>query len=259
MRRLLDFLWQEWKGLQSQIESLNTDLEQIASSDPSCVRLQQIPGVGPLISTAVVSAIGNGAAFKKGREFAAWLGLVPRQWSTGGKAKLLGISKRGNPYLRKMFIHGARAAVLGWHSPASECCGVWSADGRYYFFVGTDSASSNIWALPEPAGLFHKTPSTPLQLTNGPMSLVLPVPSPDGKKLFALGFLPRGELVVYDSKSRQFLPFLSGISAHMLDFSRDGKLVAYVSVPDDHSNRPETPRHPHPEASQGGVREVAVA
>ena len=95
-----------------QIESLNAQLEQIASSDPSCVRLQQIPGVGPLVSTAVVSAIGNGAAFKKGREFAAWLGLVPRQWSTGGKAKLLGISKRGNPYLRKMFIHGARAAVL---------------------------------------------------------------------------------------------------------------------------------------------------
>jgi transposase len=112
MRRLLDFLWQEWKGLQAQIESLNADLEHIASSDPSCVRLQQIPGVGPLVSTAVVSAIGNGAAFKKGREFAAWLGLVPRQWSTGGKAKLLGISKRGNPYLRKMFIHGARAAVL---------------------------------------------------------------------------------------------------------------------------------------------------
>jgi transposase len=112
MRRLLNFLWQEWKGLQMQIESLNAELEQIASSDPSCVRLQQIPGVGPLVSTAVVSAIGNGAVFKKGREFAAWLGLVPRHWSTGGKAKLLGISKRGNPYLRKMFIHGARAAVL---------------------------------------------------------------------------------------------------------------------------------------------------
>src|SRR5579864_3015679 len=62
MRRLLDFLWQEWKGLQLQIENLNTELEQIAGSDPSCVRLQQIPGVGPLVSTAVVSAIGNGAA-----------------------------------------------------------------------------------------------------------------------------------------------------------------------------------------------------
>jgi transposase len=74
MRRLLDFLWQEWKGLQVQIESLNTDLEQIAGSDAACVRLQPIPGVGPMVSTAVVSAIGNGAAFKKGREFAAWLG-----------------------------------------------------------------------------------------------------------------------------------------------------------------------------------------
>src|SRR5438874_12664611 len=65
----------------------------IASPDAACVRLQRIPGVGPLVATAVVSAIGNGAAFHKGREFAAWLGLVPRQWSTGGKAKLLGISK----------------------------------------------------------------------------------------------------------------------------------------------------------------------
>src|SRR5947208_12375597 len=64
----------------------------------SALALQQIPGVGPLVATAVVSAIGNGTAFHKGRQFAAWLGLVPRQWSTGGKPKLLGISKRGNPY-----------------------------------------------------------------------------------------------------------------------------------------------------------------
>jgi len=90
MRRLLDFLWQEWKHLQLQIESLSEDLELIASSDEVCARLQQIPGVGPLVATAVVSAIGNGAAFHKGREFAAWLGLVPGQWSTGGKTKLLG-------------------------------------------------------------------------------------------------------------------------------------------------------------------------
>ena len=64
------------------------------------------------MTTAIVAAIGNGAAFHKGREFAAWLGIVPRQYSTGGKAKLLGISKRGNVYLRKILIHGARAAVL---------------------------------------------------------------------------------------------------------------------------------------------------
>src|ERR1700739_1824189 len=70
----LDFLWQEGEGLQLQIESLIREREQMSSSDPSCVRLQPIPGVGPLVSTVVVSAIGNGAAFKKGRNFAAWLG-----------------------------------------------------------------------------------------------------------------------------------------------------------------------------------------
>jgi transposase len=75
-------------------------------------RLRAIPGVGPLIASAVVASIGNGAAFHKGREFAAWLGLIPKQHSTGGKVKLLGISKRGNRYLRTMFIHGARSLVL---------------------------------------------------------------------------------------------------------------------------------------------------
>ena len=67
---------------------------------------------GPVVATAIVAAIGNGAAFGKGRDFAAWLGIVPRQYSTGGKARLFSISKRGNVYLRKMLIHGARAAVL---------------------------------------------------------------------------------------------------------------------------------------------------
>jgi len=152
MRRLLDFLWQEWKGLQLQIESLNADLEQIASRDAACVRLQQIPGVGPLVSTAVVSAMGNGAAFKKGREFAAWLGLVPRQWSTGGKAKLLGISKRGNPYLRKMFIPGARAAVLRVKREASSLgkwmSGLESRAARHVVMVATANQLARIsWAV----------------------------------------------------------------------------------------------------------------
>jgi len=124
------------------------------------------------------------------------------------------------------------ALLPAWHSPPSECCGVWSADGRYYFFVSGAADNANIWAVREPAGPIHKTPSKPLQITNGPMSLVLPVPSPDGKKLFVDGNLPRGELVVYDIKSHQFLPFLSGISAGELDFSQDGKWVAYVSYPD---------------------------
>src|SRR5246500_5923052 len=112
MRNLVSLLWSEWKDLEQQIVAMNLEVEQIASSDPACQRLRQIPSIGPLVATAIVAAIGNGAAFHKGREFSSWLGLVPRQYSTGGKAKLFGISKRGNAYLRRILIHGARAAVL---------------------------------------------------------------------------------------------------------------------------------------------------
>jgi serine/threonine protein kinase/Tol biopolymer transport system component len=122
----------------------------------------------------------------------------------------------------------------GWHSPPVECCGAWSVDGRYYLFVSGSSVSggANIWALRETDGLFQRRPSKPFRLTTGPMSLLLPVPAPDGRRLFADGWSPRGELVRYDSQSHQFAPFLSGISAGELDFSRDGKWVAYVSYPD---------------------------
>jgi transposase len=112
MRNLIDMLWSEWKLVEQQIEELNDELERISASDAGCTRIRQIPGIGPVVATAIVAAIGNGAAFRKGRDFAAWLGIVPRQYSTGGKAKLFGISKRGKVYLRKVLIHGARAAVL---------------------------------------------------------------------------------------------------------------------------------------------------
>ena len=112
MRNLIDLLWNEWKSVEDQIEGLSLELERISVADPGCTRIRQIPGIGPIVATAIVAAIGNGAAFRKGRDFAAWLGVVPRQYSTGGKARLLGISKRGNVYLRKILIHGARAAVL---------------------------------------------------------------------------------------------------------------------------------------------------
>ena len=112
MRNLVAMLWSEWKDLELQIVQMNDEVERIASSDAACRRLRQIPGIGPLVATAIVASIGNGAAFRKGREFAAWLGLLPKQHSTGGKARLYGISKRGNSYLRKILIHGARAVVL---------------------------------------------------------------------------------------------------------------------------------------------------
>jgi transposase len=112
MRNLIDVLWGEWKAVEQQIEGLSDELERIASSDAGCTRIQQIPGIGPIVATAIVAAIGNGSAFRKGRDFSTWLGIVPKQHTTGDKARLLGISKRGNTYLRKILIHGARAAVL---------------------------------------------------------------------------------------------------------------------------------------------------
>src|SRR5271163_2605632 len=112
MRDLIDLLWNEWRTVEDQIKGLSLELERISVADPRCTRIRQIPGIGPIVATAIVAAIGNGAAFRKGRDFAAWLGVVPRQYSTGGKARLFGISKRANVYLRKILIHGARAAVL---------------------------------------------------------------------------------------------------------------------------------------------------
>ncbi|HXZ31869.1 MAG TPA: IS110 family transposase [Terriglobales bacterium] len=112
LRWLLDRLWQEWQQLESNIQAMSDELEHISREDARCRQLRQIPGFGPLVSTATVAAIGNGAAFRRGRDFAAWVGVVPRQYSTGGKQKLFGISKRGNIYLRRMLIHGARAVLV---------------------------------------------------------------------------------------------------------------------------------------------------
>jgi transposase len=112
MRWLLQQMWQEWKQLEIDIEAVSDEIERISLQDAQCRRLRQIPGFGPLVATATVAAIGNGAGFRRGRDFAAWVRVVPRQYSTGGRQQLFGISKRGNSYLRRMLIHGARAVLL---------------------------------------------------------------------------------------------------------------------------------------------------
>lgn len=111
MRALLQRLFGEWRHIDTQIHELTRELTDIAKADPACRRLLDVPGVGTLVATAIVAAIGSGSAFAKGWDFAAWLGLVPRQHSSGGKPRLLGISKRGNRYLRRLFILGAQAVA----------------------------------------------------------------------------------------------------------------------------------------------------
>jgi Tol biopolymer transport system component/DNA-binding winged helix-turn-helix (wHTH) protein len=121
----------------------------------------------------------------------------------------------------------------GWHSPPSEFAGVWSPDGRYYFFTSATSPNTaSIWAIREAAGLFPKRASPPVQLTTGPMPVFLNGISADGKRLLADGWSTRSELVRYNARSHRFAPVLGGISAGELDFSQDGKWVAYVSYPD---------------------------
>jgi transposase len=110
-RMLLEDMRAEWRELDRRIAAFDDEFAAQARTDETARLLTSVPGIGPLTATAMVAALGNAATFRRGRDLAAWLGLVPKQATTGGKPKLLGINKRGNVYLRKMLIHGARAAL----------------------------------------------------------------------------------------------------------------------------------------------------
>jgi len=108
---LLNDMQAEWRALDSRIEALTDEFAAQAKTDEAARRLATIPGIGVLNATALVAAVGNAATFARGRDLVTWLGLVPRQMTTGGKPRLMGITKRGNKYLRKLLVHGARAAL----------------------------------------------------------------------------------------------------------------------------------------------------
>jgi transposase len=110
-REMLVEMAERLRVLDERIRQYDLRVARVFGQDERCQRLAQVEGVGPLIATALVAAVGNAHDFKSGRELSAWLGLVPRQHSSGGRTVLLGISKRGDRYLRTLFIHGARSAV----------------------------------------------------------------------------------------------------------------------------------------------------
>jgi transposase len=112
MVRVIEDLAGDWRRLDERIEGLSGEIEAIARQDAGCERLMSVPGIGPIISSAMVAAIGNGDAFAKGRDFAAWLGLVPKQISTGDRTILGKISKRGNRYLRVLFVQAAWVVLI---------------------------------------------------------------------------------------------------------------------------------------------------
>ena len=123
-RVLLAQLGIELDQLTARIEQMDAVIHHAATENEACRRLTAIPGVGPVTATALIAAIGNGSGFRRGRDLAAWVGMVPREYSTGGKQKLLGISKRGNTYLRRLFVQGART-VMQYRSKQAPGLSCW--------------------------------------------------------------------------------------------------------------------------------------
>jgi transposase len=112
MTHMIEGLVQDWHHLDERIDTVTEEIEALVAADEACQRLMSVPGVGPIIASAMVAAIGNGAAFSRGRDFGAWLGLVPKQTSTGGRTILGCLSKRGNSYLRSLLVQAARVLLL---------------------------------------------------------------------------------------------------------------------------------------------------
>jgi transposase len=112
MLRILEELSEDWRRLDARIDGISGEIESLARQDNGCERLMTVPGIGPIISSAMVAAIGTGDAFSKGRDFGAWLGLVPKQLSTGDRTILGKISRRGNRYLRSLFVQAAWVVLV---------------------------------------------------------------------------------------------------------------------------------------------------
>ena len=111
-KRLFGKLIDEYRALDTRVSALDDMLVEICRTDERCKRLTTLPGVGPIVATALVAAVDDGRHFKSGRALSAWIGLVPRQFTTGGRPRLGGIGNRANHYLRRQLVHGARSALL---------------------------------------------------------------------------------------------------------------------------------------------------
>lgn len=152
VKRLIAMLHEQWLEINRQVDELEAELRAIVEQDEACGRLASIPGIGVITASAIVAAIGDGRMFKSGRDFAAWLGLVPRQHSTGGRSTLLGISKRGNTYIRTLLIHGSRCMLRFFSNPATAI-GRWvmALKGRTHANVAAvalaNKQARTAWAL----------------------------------------------------------------------------------------------------------------
>jgi serine/threonine protein kinase/Tol biopolymer transport system component len=244
-----------------EINDISADHSELLVQDRIGTELEDPYWIVPLPAGSrrrLGDVAGHGAAWSPDRQHLIFArgadiyianhdGSAPRKLLSPGRAShviispdgsrirfAIGSSFSGNTALWEARVDGTGLHPLlpGWNNPARECCGRWTSDGRYFIFASTNNKGTNIWALPEHRSFLQSGSPVPLQLTTGPLNFSEPLPTQDGSKLFVVGSQPRGELVRYDARSQQFVPFLSGISASELDYSRDGQWVVYVAYPD---------------------------
>ena len=158
------------------------------------------------------------------------------RWSPGGAVLRFTVRERAtdSDSLWEISAEGKNLHPLlpGWNNPPAECCGDWIHNGRYYVFQSTRGDRTGIWIRREPTGFFDRAPGQPVPLAAQEMNTYAPVPSKDGKQVFAIGAVPRGEVLRFDARFRRFVPYLSGISASEVDFTRDGQWLTYVAYPE---------------------------
>jgi serine/threonine protein kinase/Tol biopolymer transport system component len=160
------------------------------------------------------------------------------RWSPDGSRLRFTVNGANGSAIWEIASDGTRLHPLltGWNSPPAECCGSWTPDGRYFVFQSSRGSVADIWAMREAGSLVRRVNHQPVQLTSGPTSTFAPLPSTDGNQLFVRTIQPRGQLVRFDAKSGEFRPLFPGappgIQGTGVDFSRDGKWIAYMSYPE---------------------------
>jgi eukaryotic-like serine/threonine-protein kinase len=157
----------------------------------------------------------------------------PPLYSPDGRRVRFAVGRFNRSWLWEASLDGSnpRRFLPEWNPAGEECCGSWTADGKWFVFQATVDGSSNIWATRED-GLFGNRQREPVKLTTGPMQNGAPVVTKDGKQIFFIGTQSHAELSVYDSRLHEFVPYLGGISAESVSFSKDGQWVAYVRLPE---------------------------
>ena len=160
------------------------------------------------------------------------------RWSPDGSRLRFTVNGANGSAIWEVASDGTRlhALLTGWNNPPAECCGSWTPDGKYFVFQSSRGGVADIWAMREAGSLVRRVNHQPVQLTSGPTSTFAPLPSTDGNQLFVRTIQPRGQLVRFDAKSGEVRPLFPGappgIQGTGVDFSRDGKWIAYMSYPE---------------------------